>query len=135
MFLVFDILSFFFEASTHKKIAFDKDGAPTKAAIGFARSLNINVGSLEEIEINKGTYIGKKIVEEGRKTAELLPFILKDSMLSLVFQKQMAWGNYSIKFARPIRWILALFGNDVINFAIENLTSGNVTFGHRTLNP
>ena len=118
-----------------KKIAFDKDGAPTKAAIGFAKSLNINVSSLEEIEINKGIYIGKKIVEEGRKTAELLPGILKDSVLSLVFPKQMTWGDYSIKFARPIRWILALFGSDVINFAIESLTSGNITFGHRTLSP
>jgi len=118
-----------------KKIAFGKDGTPTKAAIGFAKSLNINVSSLEEIEINRGTYIGKKIVEEGKKTSELLPGILKDSVLSLMFPKQMTWGDYSIKFARPIRWMLALFGGDVINFAIENLTSGNVTFGHRTLNP
>src|SRR4030043_1412305 len=119
-----------------KKIAFDKGGNPTEAAKGFARSLNLKVSELEEIEIeSRGLYLGKRIVEEGKKTVDLLPDILKDSILSLTFSKQMTWADYDIKFIRPIRWILALYDNKVINLNIANLNSGNVTFGHRTISP
>ncbi len=119
-----------------KGIAFDKNGRPTKAAEGFARSLNLKVSDLEEIEIKgKGIYLGKSITEEGKKTKDLLGNILKDSLLSLSFSKQMTWSDYDIKFIRPIRWILALYDSEIIRFNIINLTSGNVTFGHRTLSP
>ncbi|MDD5622221.1 MAG: glycine--tRNA ligase subunit beta [Actinomycetota bacterium] len=117
-------------------IAFDKNGRPTKAAEGFARSLNLRVSDLEEIEIKgKGLYLGKRITEEGKKTKDLLGDILKDSLLSMSFSKQMTWSDYDMKFVRPIRWILALYNNEIIRFNIINLTSGNVTFGHRTLGP
>src|SRR4030043_1769650 len=119
-----------------KKIAFDKGGNPTEAAKGFARSLNLKVSELEEIEIeSRGLYLGKRIVEEGKKTVDLLPEILKDSILSLTFSKQMTWADYDIKFIRPIRWILALYGNEVVKFSIANINSGNITFGHRTISP
>ncbi len=119
-----------------KKIAFDKGGNPTEAAKGFARSLNLKVSELEEIEIeSRGLYLGKRIVEEGKKTVDLLPDILKDSILSLTFSKQMTWADYDIKFIRPIRWILALYGNEVVKFSIANINSGNITFGHRTISP
>ena len=119
-----------------KGIALDKNGRPTKAAKGFARSLNLEVSDLEEIEIKgKGLYLGKRIMEEGKKTKDLLRDILKNSILSLTFSKQMTWSDYDIKFIRPIRWILALYDNEIIRFDIANLNSGNVTFGHRTLSP
>ncbi|MFA5015138.1 MAG: glycine--tRNA ligase subunit beta [Actinomycetota bacterium] len=119
-----------------KGIAFDKNGGPTKAAEGFARSLNLKVSDLEEIEIKgKGLYLGKRITEEGKKAKDLLGDILKDTLLSMSFSKQMTWSDYDIKFVRPIRWILALYDNEIIRFNIINLTSGNVTFGHRTLSP
>lgn len=118
------------------RIAFDKGGNPTEAAKGFARSLNLKVSELEEIEIEgRGLYLGKRIVEEGKKTGDLLPDILKDSILSLTFSKQMTWADYDIKFIRPIRWILALYGNEVVKFSIVNINSGNITFGHRTISP
>ncbi len=117
-------------------IAFDRNGSSTEAVKGFARSLNLKVGDLEKIEVEgKGLYLGKKIIEKGKKTSDLLPDILKDSILSLTFSKQMTWADYDIKFVRPIRWILALFDNKIINFSIANLQSGNITFGHRTISP
>src|SRR4030065_1531875 len=119
-----------------KKIAFDKNGKPTEAAEGFARSLNLKVSDLEEIEIEgKGLYLGKRITEKGKMTRDLLGDILKDCLLSISFSKQMTWSDYDLKFIRPIRWILALYDNEIIRFKIINLTSGNVTFGHRTLSP
>lgn len=115
-------------------IAFDQNGKPTKAAEGFARSLNLKVSDLEEIEIKgKGIYLGKRITEPGEKAKDLLGSILKDSLLSMSFSKQMTWADYDIKFVRPVRWILALYDNEIIRFNIINLVSGNVTFGHRTL--
>ena len=118
-----------------KKVAFDKNNSPTKAAVGFAKSLGINVEELEEVKTKRGVYIGKKIVEEGKKTIDILPGILKDTILSLSFNKNMSWSDYSIKFARPIRWLVALYGSKPVKFTIENLISGNTTYGHRTLYP
>jgi len=117
-------------------IALDKKGEPTDAARGFARSLGLKVDELEEIEIEgKGLYLGKRITEEGKKTQDIIPEILKDSILSLTFSKQMTWADYDIKFVRPIRWILALYNNKVVDFNIANLNSTNITYGHRTISP
>ncbi len=117
-------------------IAFDDKGKPTEAAKGFAKSLNSKVSDLEKIKVgDKGLYLGKKNIEKGKKTKDLLAGILKDSILSLAFSKQMTWGNYDIKFIRPIRWVLALYDNEVVNFKVVNLSSSNITFGHSTINP
>jgi glycyl-tRNA synthetase beta chain len=118
-----------------KKISFDSKGNPTAAVSGFAKGLNLNVGDLEEIETERGIYLGIRKIEEGKDTIAVLPDILKDVILSLSFNKQMAWGNYDIKFARPIRWILVLYGEEIIRFGIENLISSNATFGLRSLRP
>lgn len=117
-------------------IALDDKGEPTKAAVGFARSLGLKAGELEKIRVKgKGLYLGKKIVEEGKKTIDLLPAVLRDSILSLNFSKQMSWADYSIKFIRPIRWIAAIYDNKVIDFKIAGLNSSDVTYGHRTISP
>jgi glycyl-tRNA synthetase, tetrameric type, beta subunit len=116
-----------------KKIAFDVNGIPTAAAEGFASGLNIEVGELIEVDTGKGIYLGYKVTEEGKKTKDVLPEVLKNIILSLQFGKQMTWGNYSIKFSRPIRWIAAIYGGEVIDFKVENLSSSNITFGHRAL--
>jgi len=117
-----------------KKIAFDSSGKPTGAALGFAKSLNVDVKDLQPVETERGIYLSMKVVEEGRQTEIILPEVLKDVITSMTFNKQMIWGDYSIRFARPIRWIAAIYGKETINFSIENLTSSNKTFGHRTLN-
>lgn len=117
-----------------KNISMGSDGRPDQAASGFAKSLGVSVEDLEDIEIKgKGIYLGKKIIQEGKNTAEILPGILKNTILSLTFKKQMYWGDYQTRFVRPIRWILALFGGKVINLSIENVESDRFTYGHRTL--
>ena len=116
------------------KVAYDARGRPNEAAAGFARSLGLDTGDLEEIEIEgKGVYLGKRIVQKGKKTSDILPGLLKDTILSISFNKQMYWGDYGTRFVRPIRWLLALLGSKIIKFDIENVSSGNITFGHRTL--
>jgi glycyl-tRNA synthetase beta chain len=117
-----------------KKIAFDINGVPTAAASGFAKGLHIEIGQLIEVDTGKGIYLGYKVTEEGKKTKDVLPGILKDIILSLQFSKQMTWGDYTLKFSRPIRWIAAIYGNDTIEFKVENISSSNITFGHRALN-
>jgi len=117
-----------------KKIAYDPDGKLSRAAVGFAKNLGIEAGDLEEIEIEgKGIYLGKKMIQKGKKTANILPGILKSTILAITFKKQMYWGDYGTRFIRPIRWLLAILGREVIDFKIENVRSGNITFGHRTL--
>ena len=118
-----------------KNISVGPDGRPNQTALGFAKSLGIDVGELEDIKIKgKGTYLGKKIIQEGKNTSEILPGILKDTILSVTFKKQMYWGDYGTRFIRPIRWLLVLFGNEVIDLSIENVDSDRFTYGHRTLN-
>ncbi len=116
-----------------KKIAFEPSGKPSKAVIGFARSLDLDVSQLEEIETDRGIYMGKNIVEEGRPAIEILPGLLRDCIGEINFSKQMAWGDYDFKFARPIRWILALLGKEVIGLELENLRSQRFTYGLRNL--
>ncbi|MBM3706073.1 MAG: glycine--tRNA ligase subunit beta, partial [Actinobacteria bacterium] len=115
------------------RIAFDIEGNPTQSAKGFAKSVNLTVEQLAQIDNGKGLYLGYKTVEEGRSTAEILPDILKNAVLSMTFSKQMTWGNYSLKFSRPVRWIAALFGADTVKFKIENIESSDSTFGLRNL--
>jgi len=117
-----------------KKIAFDSSGKPTDAAVGFAKSLSVGVNDLQPVETERGIYLTVKVVEKGKRTEKILPEVLKDVITSMTFNKQMTWGDYSIRFARPIRWIVAIYGKEIIRFSIENLASSNKTFGHRTLN-
>ncbi len=118
-----------------KDSAFDKDGNPTKAAIGFAKSQSVSVESIIIERTDKGEYICAIKKEPGKKTKELLPSILPKIILSIPFPKSMRWGEVSIKFVRPIHWILALFGGEVIPFEIGNIKSGNLTYGHRFMYP
>src|SRR5680860_17067 len=118
-----------------ERISFDASGNPNQAAIGFAKGIGIDVEELEKISTDKGIYIGKKIFEKSRKTSQVLPEILTESILSINFSKQMTWADWGIKFARPIRWILAVYGEEILNIEIESLKSSNVTYGHRTLSP
>jgi len=118
-----------------KKAAFDENGQPTKAAIGFARGQGVEVSQLETITTEKGEYLGARKTIAGQNTKELLPDILKDFMLAIPFRKSMRWADYTLRFARPIHWILALYGGDVIPLKIEDIESGNTSCGHRFMSP
>jgi glycyl-tRNA synthetase beta chain len=116
-----------------KNVAFDKQGKPTKAALGFARNQGIEVGDLKLKHTEGGEYIFAFRSEPGCYVKELAPQILKDLITSLSFPKSMRWGAYQLRFIRPIRWLVALLGEEVIPFAIAGVESGRVTHGHRFL--
>ncbi len=114
-----------------KQAAFDEKGNPTKAAIGFAKSQSVPVQSLTLVHTDKGEYVSAVKKETGRPAFEVLSFLLPKWVLSVPFQKSMRWADVSIRFARPIHWILALFGGEVVPFEVGNIQSGNRTYGHR----
>jgi len=118
-----------------KKAAFDEEGRPTKAAIGFANSQGVNVESLIIKNKGKGEYVVAVIEEEGVHVRELLPEILKRIVLSIHLPKSMRWGNGNIRFVRPIRWLTALFDKGIISFELDGIKSSNITRGHRFLSP
>jgi glycyl-tRNA synthetase beta chain len=118
-----------------KSSAFDPDGSPSKAAMGFARGQGVEVSSLEVREIAGVEYVFAIKKEVGVKTEAILPGILLNIINSLNFPKSMRWGYYHTRFARPIRWLLVLFGDKVISLQVENVVSSNYTLGHRFLAP
>jgi glycyl-tRNA synthetase beta chain len=116
-----------------RRIAVDESGAWTKAALGFARSQGVQPEELYFKETGGVEYVYALKSGEGKPTAELLPEGLKGIIASMTFPKSMRWGSHDLKFVRPIRWIVAMFGENVIPFEIAGVRSGNVTRGHRFL--
>ncbi|MBB5337372.1 glycine--tRNA ligase subunit beta [Pectinatus brassicae] len=110
-------------------IAYDSNNEPTKAAIGFARGKKINV---EDLTVKDG-YIYAVVHEKGQNTSSLLAKILPQLIEELNFPKNMRWGNLDFRFVRPLRWIVALYDAEIIDFTIANVKSGNKTRGHRFL--
>ena len=117
------------------KIAFDGDGNPTKAAVDFAKKNGVNVDELETIKTDKGEYLYLSKVIEGGDSASQLPTILTRMITSIPFKKSMRWKDLDIRFVRPIHWIVATFGGDVIPFIIGDVNSSNVSRGHRFMAP
>ncbi len=113
--------------------AFDADGNPTKAAAGFARGKGVRVDDLEVRAIDGGRYVGALVREKGRPTTDVLSEVFPDVIASIKFRKSMRWNDSGVSFSRPIRWIVALFGNQVIPFEYAGLQSGGVTRGIRPL--
>jgi len=118
-----------------KQAAFDSKGNPTQAAIGFAKNQSVPVESLKVVQTEKGEYVCAIKEETGKPTPELLSSLLPKVILSIPFQKSMRWAEGSIRFARPVHWILALFGGEVMPLEVGPIRSGNVTFGHRFMHP
>ena len=118
-----------------KKAAFDGEGNPTKAATGFAAGRGLTVEQLQIRETPKGEYLMAVVEQPGRETAALLNELLPELLLSLPFPKSMHWGAGKIHFARPLRWLLAVYDDTPLNFSLENLKSGDQTMGHRFMAP
>ena len=117
------------------RIAYDEAGNLTKAGAGFAKTQGVAEDALFKMETGKGEYLAAKKVVGGGKTADILPEICIKCVESLSFPKKMRWGGYDFAFGRPVRWLLALLDEDVVEFVVENLTSGRETRGHRVMGP
>jgi glycyl-tRNA synthetase beta chain len=115
-----------------KKIALDEQGEWTKAAIGFARGQQTDPADLYFKELNGIEYVFARRSEQGGPTETLLPQ-LKDVISGLSFPKNMRWGANELRFVRPIRWMIALFGIEIISIELAGVSSSNVTYGHRFL--
>jgi len=118
-----------------KKVAFDADGKPTRAAMVFAEKNNIPVEALTIKSTDKGEYVAARIDEKGGDTAEWLKQAMPGFILSIPFPKSMRWMDKDIRFARPIHWVLALWGGSVVDFQLNGIRSGNLSRGHRFMSP
>ena len=112
-------------------IAFDAEGNPTKAGAGFARGQGIEPSAL----IQRDGYVYAAVHEKGAETAQLLTEMLPELIRAIPLPNSMRWGDLDFRFIRPIRWLVALYGTDVVPFTLANVTSGNTSRGHRTLAP
>ena len=116
-----------------KKIAIDEKGNYTKAALGFAKTHNADIKDLKIVRTERGEYLAAIIEKKGLDTKNFLAAALPGIITSMQFPKSMRWGSNTIRFARPVRWIVALFGSETIPFELDGLKSGNLTRGHRFL--
>ena len=112
-------------------IAFDAEGNPTKAGAGFARGQGVEPSEL----IQRDGYVYAAVHEKGAETAQLLTEMLPELIRAIPLPNSMRWGDLDFRFIRPIRWLVALYGTDVVPFTLANVTSGNTSRGHRTLAP
>lgn len=118
-----------------RNAAFDAEGRPTKAAQGFAKSQGLAVEDLQVKSTPKGEYICVVREETGLPTRELLEQMLPDFIAHIPFPKSMRWGSLAVTFARPIHWIVALLGSEVLRFRYGDVDSGDRSFGHRFMSP
>jgi glycyl-tRNA synthetase beta chain len=113
--------------------AFDGEGKPLAAATGFARSQGVEVSELKVRKKENAELLCVEKVETGRSTKEVLAEFLPDAVARIPFQKRMKWGKGTFEFGRPLHWIVALLGNDIIPFELADIRSGNTSRGHRFL--
>ncbi|PLT30975.1 glycine--tRNA ligase subunit beta [Peribacillus deserti] len=115
-----------------KKIALDQEGNWSKAAAGFARGQGVAVEDIFFKELNGVEYVYVNKFIKGKPTRELLPE-LKDIITGLNFPKNMKWADEDLRFVRPIKWLIALYGEEIIPFSITDVKTDKISRGHRFL--
>lgn len=118
-----------------KAASFDAEGKPTKAAEGFARSKGASLDDLRVATTPKGEYLLVVVERKGEQTSALLPMVLSEAIAKLPFPKSMRWGSGRASFARPIQWLLASYGGEVVPCQVNEVSSGLTTRGHRFMAP
>ena len=116
-----------------KKIAFDADGNFTKPALGFMKSKGLEESNVYFKQVGNAEYLFGTIRQEGKETSEVLKTIVPEAIKNVTFPKAMRWGGKNMRFARPIRWMVALLNDKVLDIDLEGIKSSNVTKGHRFL--
>lgn len=114
-------------------IARDAEGNLTKAGLGFLRSQQVDEQAIIVKSFQGGEYLYVRKEVQGQETYALLKPVLEDIIAHLGFPKNMRWGDYDLRYARPLRWIVALFGTRVIPVEVGPIKAGQVSFGHRQL--
>lgn len=116
-------------------IAFNNDGSLTEAAKKFALSKGIEESTLKKVTTQKGDYLQGEKKTGGAKTTDLMLKTVPEIIKNIPFPKSMKWGNNDFRFVRPIHWILSIFDNKTLIFEMDNITSSNISYGHRFLSP
>lgn len=116
-------------------VAFDSQGQPTKAALGFARGKGVDVASLTRENTPKGAVVCARVEKKGQPTETILNEFMPRFLDGIPFPKRMRWENQKTAFARPVHWIVALFDGTPLNFQFAGVSAGNLSRGHRFLNP
>lgn len=116
-----------------KKIAYKEDGSVNKPLEGFMRSQNVTEADLEVRELKGNEYIYAHIHKAGEAAEVILAEIIPDAIRHIPFPKNMRWGGKNLRFARPIRWILSMLNDRIVDFDLEGIALSNVTRGHRFL--
>jgi glycyl-tRNA synthetase beta chain len=118
-----------------ENVGFDNNGNLTTAAMKFAEKVGVSINALTVKETDKGRYVCVRVAERGLATRTLLKTILPEVILTTPFPKTMKWAELNITFARPIHYIVALLGNQIIPFEVGDTKSGRYTFGHYFMRP
>ncbi len=112
-------------------IALDADGQPTKALQGFAQKAGIEWTQLERATDGKGERFVHRAVKPGAQTATLLPEIVREAIAAIPVPKPMRWGDHDYAFARPVHWLVLLFGKDVVEGGVFGVRADRMSRGHR----
>ena len=115
--------------------AYDANGNPTRAATGFAGGQGVSVSELKTVTTPKGQYLAVQKSVKGRSVNEVMTDLLPEILGSLPFPKNMRWGNGEYTFVRPVHWLLAVLGGEVLPIAFAGAKAGKVSYGHRFLHP
>ena len=124
-----------------KSIAYDENGEPTRAAMGFAKTQGVELTALRIVETERGEYVAASKLETGEPTRKVLQTLLPEWIEVLRFPKTMRWETKSgaphafARFARPIRWLVALLDDEVVDCTYGDAQAGRITYGHRSLHP
>lgn len=113
------------------KAAYDADGKPTKAVMGFAKSCGVEVSDLQQQETDKGAWLVFKATEKGKALSAIIENIINQSLAKLPIPKRMRWGDNDMEFVRPVHWVVLMHGNRVIDAQVMGLKTGATTVGHR----
>ncbi|MFC3194522.1 glycine--tRNA ligase subunit beta [Marinicella sediminis] len=111
--------------------AFDEDGNPKPAAMGFARSLGVDIADLSRVETEKGDYLTYQVTEAGQHIAAVMPQYIAKAIKQLPIPKPMRWGDHEYSFIRPVHWMVLLKDQDVIPMELFGVTTGQQSLGHR----
>ena len=108
-----------------------KEGKPTPALLGFARSCGVDVEQLTLLETDKGAWYTYKEEVKGEALAALLPAMIEKALKGLPIPKRMRWADHDFEFVRPVRWLTVVYGTDIIDIEIFGIKASNVSRGHR----
>lgn len=116
-----------------KKIAYDAEGNPSRALLGFMKGQSVDLSNISIEDYNGEEYVYAKVVKKEKDIKDVLEVEMINLIKSINFPKSMKWAGKNLKFARPIRWIVSILDNEVIHFNLEGIESSNITRGHRFL--